>query len=366
MTRTAAASACQSVPDGTRAAGPRILHAPADVGGHAYGLSRAERELGLRSDVAVLAPGPFGYEADIRFDLASAPAWRQLTVRTRLVLRALRDYDVIHFNFGQSIIPVHIFGRILNELPLIRRAGKTILVTFQGCDVRPQSQCFCTQEHCRRETPWRAPNAARFLRYADRCFHLNPDLAPLLPGSRFLPYASVDPRSVRPSAGVARTEDIVVAHAPSNREVKGTRYLIRAIEELAADGVRVHLDLIEGVPRAEVLERLRAADIVVDQLLIGWYGGLAVEAMALGKPVVCHIREDPPQENPFGDELPIVRADRGSLAARLRELIDDREARRRVGVAGRAFVERRHDPRVIAREVLSDVLPRARGVAGER
>ena len=35
-----------------------ILHAPADVGGNAYGLSRAERELGLDSDVAVFSPGP--------------------------------------------------------------------------------------------------------------------------------------------------------------------------------------------------------------------------------------------------------------------------------------------------------------------
>ena len=33
-----------------------ILHAPADVGGNAYGLSRAERELGLVSDVAVFRP----------------------------------------------------------------------------------------------------------------------------------------------------------------------------------------------------------------------------------------------------------------------------------------------------------------------
>jgi len=33
----------------------RILHAPADVGGHAAGLAHAERELGMRSDVAVFA-----------------------------------------------------------------------------------------------------------------------------------------------------------------------------------------------------------------------------------------------------------------------------------------------------------------------
>jgi len=177
---------------------PRILHAPADVGGHAYCLSRAERELGLRSDVAVLDAGQFGYGADIGVDLRGAGRWRQLRARGGLLVRALRGYDVIHFNFGQSLVPLHVFGHVSNELPLLKRAGKTIIVTFQGCDVRPQSACHCTQEHCRRETRFRLPNAARFLRYADRSFHLNPDLAQWLPGSRFLAYASVDPRQLRP------------------------------------------------------------------------------------------------------------------------------------------------------------------------
>ncbi len=332
---------------------PRILHVPADVGGHAFGLSRAERELGFHSDVAVLAGGPFGYGADIRFDLEGKGKVRQLAVRTALLARALRSYDVIHFNFGQSMIPLRAGGRILDELPLVKRAGKTVLVTFQGCDVRPQECCFCSQEHCRRETPHRLPNARHFLRYADRCFHLNPDLGQWLPGSRFLPYASIDPFSLTPDSAPGQQDEFVVAHAPSNREVKGTRFVLEAVEQLQAEGLAVRLDLIEGVSRAEVLERLRGADIVVDQLLIGWYGGFAVEAMSLGKPVLCHIREASAVENPFGAELPIVRARADTLVSRLRELARDRDLRARTGLASRAFVERRHDPRTVAREVLS-------------
>jgi glycosyl transferase family 1 len=332
---------------------PRILHVPADVGGHAFGLSRAERELGFHSDVAVLAGGPFGYGADIRFDLEGKGRLRQLAVRTGLLARALRSYDVIHFNFGQSMIPLRAGGRILDELPLVRRAGKTILVTFQGCDVRPQECCFCSQEHCRAETPHRLPNAHHFLRYADRCFHLNPDLRRWLPGSRFLPYASIDPFSLTPGARTEQGEEVVVAHAPSNREVKGTRFVLEAVEQLQAEGLAVRLDLIEGVSRAEVLERLRGADVVVDQLLIGWYGGFAVEAMSLAKPVLCHIREATSAENPFGAELPIVRARPETLVDRLRELMTHADLRARTGLASRAFVERHHDPRNVAREVLS-------------
>ncbi len=266
------------------------------------------------------------------------------------------DYDIIHFNFGQSLITLRAAGRVLNELPLLKRAGITVLVTFQGCDVRPQAQCFCTQEHCRAEDRYRAPNAARFLRYADRCFHLNPDLRRWLPGSRFLPYASVDLAAVRPAAELPPADVVRVAHAPSNREVKGTAHVIAAVEQLRAEGVAVVLDLIEGVSREEVLARVAAADVVVDQLLIGWYGGFAVEAMALHKPVVCHIFEQTPEDNPFGEELPIVRATPATLVERLRELAGDGDLRARLGTEGRRFCERRHDPRVVARQVLEGIV----------
>jgi len=335
---------------------PRILHLPADVGGNALGLSRAERQLGLRSDVAVLAAGPFGYEADVRVDLDGKPLWQKLAARTTLLARALREYDIIHFNFGQSLIPIRVYGRVLNELPLIKRAGKTILVTFQGCDVRPKECCFCNQEHCRLENRYRAPNAARFLRYADRCFHLNPDLARWLPGSRFVPYANVDPQELRPAGFPPLRDETVIAHAPTNRDVKGTRWVLEAVEQLRGEGLAVRLDLIEGVRHTEVLRRLRDADVVVDQLLIGWYGGFAVEAMALAKPVLCFIREETPADNPFGAELPIVRTTPDTLVMRLRELAVDREARAKIGAASRAFVELDHDPRRVAREVLSGLV----------
>lgn len=333
----------------------RILHAPTDVGGHAFTLSRAERELGLHSDVAVLAAGPYGYGADIRHDLTGRPVWQRFAVRAALMRRALSDYDVIHFNFGQSFLAMHVAGHVLNEVALVKRAGKTILVTFQGCDVRPQACCFCTRPECRAEDRYRRPRAQKMLRYADRSFHLNPDLGQWLPGSRFLPYASVDPRELVSSEPPPERAEIVVAHAPTDRDVKGTAHVIAAVERLRGEGIAIRLELLEGLSRTQVLERLRDADLVIDQLLIGWYGGFAVEAMALGKPVLCHIREETPQLNPFGAELPIVRADPATLAERLRELARDRERRLQLGADSRAFVERHHDPRTIARAVLEGI-----------
>jgi hypothetical protein len=345
--------------------GPRILHAPLDIGGHAYQLSRAERELGLESDVAVFSSQRYGYGTDIDLHAgADVPVPVRMMRRAHFLRAALDRYDVFHFNYGQSLLQVRQFGRVTDELPLLRQRGKTILVTYQGCDVRPFAECFCRRRSCAATSIYRAPAAARFMRYADRVYYLNPDHARQLPGATFLPYASIDPRELEPTPPSAHTAgELVVAHAPTDRDVKGTRHVEQAVESLRARGVPIRLDLIEGIGRDQVIARTAAADVVVDQLLIGWYGGYAVEAMAMAKPVVCFVRES---ENPFGERLPVVRATASTLAERLAELAADRPRLRELGLAGRAFAEVEHDPRRVARTVLDGIAEVRRGAAPGR
>jgi len=338
-------------------AGPRILHAPADVGGHAFGLSRAERELGLASDLAVFTCGRFGYEAD--FDLRAGtdePVWRRFARRAAFLARAARTYDIFHFNFGQSLFAVRQLGRVFDEISMLKRLGKTVLMTYQGCDVRPKSECPCRQLHCFREDRYRLPSARRVTDLADRVFYLNPDLRRWLPGGRFIPYANVDPHRIR-LAPEPDGSEIVVVHAPTDVDVKGTSHVVAAVATLRREGLPVRLDLIRGVSRAEVLERCARAHLVVDQLLLGWYGGLAVEAMALGKPALAFVRDEEPGDNPFEGDLAVVRTSPGTLVDDLRPLVEDGERRRKAGAAGRAFVERHHDPRRIARDALVDIVP---------
>jgi hypothetical protein len=342
----------------------RILHAPADVGGHAFGLSRAERELGYQSDVVVNAPGPFGYGFDIDLEAgAGHPVWLRLARRARFLARAAHRYDVFHFNFGQTLLTVRQLGRVFDELAWLKRRGKTVLVTYQGCDVRPKAACPCRRPHCYAEDRYRLPAARRALDLADRVFYLNPDLRTWLPGAHFTPYASVDARQIDQVAMPAR-DDLIIVHAPTDVDVKGTQFVVRAVEALRAEGSPIRLDLVEGVTHDEVVRRVAAGDVFVDQLRLGWYGAAAAEAMAVGRPVLCYIREDEPGDNPFGTELPIVRTTPQTLVADLRRLAVDRELRRALGEDGRSFVLRRHDPREIARAILADIaLPSPQPVA---
>ncbi len=334
----------------------RILHAPADVAGNAYGLSRAERELGLASDVAIFAPSGRGYGFDVDLHAGiDVPVWRRMLRRAAFVRRAVGRYDVFHFNFGQTILGVRQLGLVLDELAWLKRRGKTILFTYQGSDVRPADHCPCKDPECRRVDRYRRPAAQRALRFADRVFYQNPDLRQWLPGARFMPYASVDARAVRPEP-LPEGEELVVVHAPTDRDVKGTRHVIEAVGALRNEGVPLRLDLVEGVTRKATLERIARADLLVDQLLLGWYGSVAVEAMALGRPVMAYIREEEPADNPFGSRLPVARTTPATLAGDLRALAADRERRLELARAGRAFVEQEHDPRRIAREALDGLV----------
>ena len=334
----------------------RILHAPFDVAGQAFGLSRAERELGLTSDVAVFTPSPYGYGFDI--DIGARPTdplWRQFSRRLSFLRRAAEAYDVFHFNFGQTILGIRRFGHVIDELAWLRRRGKTILFTYQGSDVRPSDHCPCERPECRQLDRYRQLGAGRALRFADRVFYQNPDLRQWLPGASFLPYAAVDPGALRQEPSPERGE-LVVVHAPTDRVIKGTRHVVEAVEALRREGVAIRLDLVEGVTRDVVLERLAFADLLVDQLVLGWYGTVAVEAMAIGRPVVAYIREDEPEDNPFGAELPVVRTTPATLADDLRALTHDRNRRRELGHAGRSFVERHHDPVALARRALEGLV----------
>jgi hypothetical protein len=190
------------------------------------------------------------------------------------------------------------------------------------------------------------------LKYADRAIFINPDLGRYLPGATFLPYASVDVASIEPRP-LPDGETVVVAHAPTNPLAKGTPHVVAAVEALRAEGVRIELDLITGVTNAEAMERIAKADLLVDQLNIGWYGGVAVEAMALGRPVVCYIEES---DNPYGSALPVIRANPATIKAVLAELVADRDRRASAVANGRSFALREHDPRAIVRRYYEGLL----------
>ncbi|MEJ7567929.1 MAG: hypothetical protein WKF41_06660, partial [Gaiellaceae bacterium] len=81
------------------------------------------------------------------------------------------------------------------------------------------------------------------------------------------------------------------------------------------------------------------------QLNAGWYGLFAIEAMALGKPVVTFLHDEAVRrtEAAFATRVPIVNATKETLREQLRAIVASADERRRIGAASRAYVEQVHD-----------------------
>lgn len=146
---------------------------------------------------------------------------------------------------------------------------------------------------------------------------------------------------------VNRTGMVRILHAPNHKNIKGTRFFELAVERLKNMGHEVELVMVQGVPNAELKMMISDCDIVADQLVIGWYAMFAIEAMALGKPVLCYVRDD--LEELYiraglleRDELPLIRCSPKNLDQVLEELVVDRLKLRAIGERGRVYVEKHH------------------------
>jgi hypothetical protein len=344
----------------------RILHCPLDVGGNAWTLSRAERKLGIKSDVMVFNRSWLGYPADFDLNLEHTPYILKILKLTRFFIRAIINYDVFHFNFGTSLMPGLRSRSFLElcDLPILRLFGKKVIVTFQGCDARQKDFCIhnfvntaCNETDCcggicnTKSDASKRNRIGKWDRYAHKIYSLNPDLLNILPfRSVFLPYAATDISEWQEDKRVEKKYQFIILHAPTNRVVKGTKHIIAAVDRLKSEYDFIDLVLVENIPHNQVKELYNKADIVVDQLLIGWYGGFAVEAMALAKPVVCYIREEDLQYIPqeMRHDLPIIHADPESIYRVLREAIVNRHRLSALGKKSRIYVEKWHDPVKIA------------------
>jgi hypothetical protein len=316
----------------------RVLHSPVNIAGGPGAISQGLRELGVESTLLVFNERPFERGFDVNLQLrdtsrkSSIPF--NLPKQLRAFLWAVPRFDVFHFHAGLTLLPQRV------NLPALRALRKGIVFQSWGSDLRG-----------------RPASDVRYLRAAGAVIVGSYLTRRLAPDGPWPEYDVVPPALVLTDWEPAPTEPaetLRVAHAPSKRAVKGTETVLAAVESLRRRGVPIELDLIEGVPNREARLRYAKADVVIDQLRIGWYGMLAIESMALGKPVVVHLDEEAAAETEeaFGLELPLVRASEQSLEDVLAGLVEARESLPELGRRSREYVEHVHAHTQVARQVL--------------
>jgi hypothetical protein len=355
----------------------RVLHGPVNIGNQPWVLSRHERKLGVESDLVVNYTPSLGYRAD---KVISPLGWRsesEMRDRIHKGLRAPLDYDVLHYYFGRSFMfwddydSRNYFPFL--DLEVAKRLGRPIFFTLQGCDVRIAGKSTvmneftpCRQGHCsvfdlclshldRQRTRF----VEEILPKADRVFFLNPELGHFVGRGEFLPYSSVEIDSFKVTP--PRTDGVPrIVHAPTNGLIKGTPAIVQALEELKSR-FEFEFVLVQGLTHEEALKVYETADIVIDQVLAGWYGGLAVEVMAMGKPVLCYLREQDFQFVPeeMIRDLPLINVRPDRLVEDIASVLERRNEWLDWSIRSRRFVEKWHDPTRIATAMIGAYKNRA-------
>lgn len=340
---------------------------PTAVGGNSWGLAQGERRLGLDARVLVRQPAraAYPYDYSLGWERRGFLAKRIKAFHTFLKIR--REYDVYHFNFGTSLCDFPRLGLPLLEVPFYP-PGKKIVFTYNGCDARQRHETVerfkisaCREDDCyagacqkANSDAMRARSVAKASRHAIKIFALNPDLLRFLPpDASFLPYTVAAWTQIEANKYYVGRK-ITIVHLPSNRGAKGSKYIVDALENLCrARGNSLSFHLVEQVTNRAALEAISRADLVIDQVLVGWYGALAVEAMKMGKPVAAYIRSDDlaflPREMAEEVTEAIINIDPYNIEQVLAGYLDDPSQLVHKSQAALDYVHKWHDPVRVAR-----------------
>ena len=368
----------------------RILHLPTCVAGFSSSLSRELRVLGVTSTVWSYSPNYLDYQSD--FSIFGDSNSKLIKEAKRLLaIRYIFSYDIVVFNYGSTLFsplgcdtsqrksPLGNFFSLAFrsyliiiqgiELYLLKLFRRTIIVVYLGDDARQRdislsrfsesiAKHVCGDYYPGGSDPLKRSQIALLQKYAKFVYALNPDLLHLLgPGASFLPYFASKCFQYRAHFRARITEPLRFAHAPTNRACKGTDEFVEVIKSLQRQGIRCHLDMIENLSHSEALARYALSHILLDQLYAGWYGTVAVEAMAMGIPAAAFIRDSDLIKVPASmvRELPIIRVSSKTLFADLKAVASfSSDYMASLSLASIQFVRKWHYGPSLARMLLND------------
>lgn len=326
-----------------------VLHGFVDINNQPNLICGFLRQKGIRAETMIFGRSPFGNRFDYEINADKKSAMARALVKTKLLLWICQKYDIVHYHFTDTLIENYV------DLIYFKLAGVKTVWHFRGCDVRLFGLMKISPVHnCAKICRHRCPDVPKKRRikaaqkWCSKIYVSTPDLLESVKDAEWVPNMT-DSFEITPEINKDGTA-IRICHAPTDRVIKGTEYVIKAVEELKKS-YGVELVLVEKTSLPEAVKIYNTCDIGVDQLNVGWYGHYAVQLMQLGKPVLSYIRDD---LLPFASLCPVVNVNADNLARKLEELLLDPKLRRQLGDEGIAYVNKIHNPETIGNKILND------------
>lgn len=328
----------------------KVLHLPYNPAGQMSSQAMALRKAGIKASFCSYASNVFKYPTDIKSPIANKPtATEQKNAVKAFMTDALERYDLFHFHGALTFSNSYQY----TDLPL--PVDKKKIMNFWGSEVRRLSIAKINNPYNRVK---HTNETAIVNRLKQLSKHFSDVIVPdyeiyeyvkdFFPNIHTVRYV-VEHESIEPAYPDPFKRRPLVIHAPSEPYLKGTEFVLKAVESLKS---KIDFDfmLIQKMPHKKALKMYAQADIIVDQLCIGVYSIFSIESMLLGKPVITYIRPDLQKHYP--PDLPIVSANPDTIEQTLQDLLLDPAKRKELGVQGRKYAMKYHAPEVIAKQLI--------------
>ena len=267
--------------------------------------------------------------------------WLPITDRKADILALYRDADVVHLR-----------NNLAGWQMADRGMGKPTVIHHHGSQFR--------SNHGRIAKEARHIGAVQLAATLDLTL-LEPDVH-WMPS----PYEVDDLLAMRRPHGDGRVR---IAYFPTSPKIKSAPQFLAAYRRLASNHRVELLTNVQGtkvrhMPWPEVLAQKAQADILFDQVLLG-YGNNAIEAWAMGIPVIAGV-QDPAVRDAMlvrWGSLPWYDATEDSIYDALRAMVESADLRAEYAARGMAHVRTWHDSRVVV-GMLSEVYRTAPPTSG--
>jgi glycosyltransferase involved in cell wall biosynthesis len=361
---------------------PRFFIGIYEIGGNTHTLSQGLREMGYEvTNIVVESKNnprrPYG-SRDMRIHdryIRNSNKFVYFYDLAKEFIKNSYSHDIFVFNFCSSFFSAFIpskYAGVLSylDLPLLKAMGKKIVFFANGSDLRSYRLLVEEMEndglysHAKymkndlgdvlstkgADESMQKIKAKKIEKYADYIF-ARPNSAQLLARPYHLLWLPIDLSLIK--YRVNQSDEPLIIHAPSNRPVKGTKYVLPAIKKLEREGYKFRFLLCETMRNEEFRKKLADADIVIDQLLLPGYGLLGIEAMASGNAV---LGSAVPGYNGFSDEMPIIPTTPDNIYENLKMVLEDPDLRVELAKRGRKYVEKYHDYKQVTKDFLKLLL----------
>jgi len=327
----------------------RVIHGTIEIANQMYTMTEGLKNIGISAKTLNYYPNYLGYKSDYVFNINLFKDINEANTETKkLASKIIGENDIFHFHFGTTLTLDY------SDLKLLKELNKKVIMQYWGSDVRMYSKAAKMNPYVRVKDI-NEENIKRRLEvisnYIPSCI-VDYELAEYVREYHSNVNYTTVAIDLKKYNFIKETHNkkLLIVHAPTSPEIKGTTYILKAIEELK-EKYDFDFKLVQGMVHEEATKIYEQADLIIDQILIGSHGVFAVEAMAMGKPVICWISDFMKEKYP--KELPIISANPNNIKEKIEYAIKNKDMLKDIGIKSRLYAEKYHDMNPICQNMLA-------------